>query len=111
MEWCSSTPATRASEAWRAMCFWPSLRKATKMTLLPRFTLAVLIFSQAASPATLFEGARLIVDARRPPIQNAAFVVENGHIAKVGKAGALKAPAGAARVDLSGKTVIPALVD
>jgi imidazolonepropionase-like amidohydrolase len=59
----------------------------------------------------LFEGARLIVDTRRPPIENAAFLVENGRIVKVGKKGAVQPPAGAVRMDLSGKTVIPALID
>ena len=67
------------------------------------------IFAQ--STATLFEGARVIADAQRPPIENAAFLVENGRIAAIGKQGSLRAPAGAARVDLTGKTVIPALID
>jgi imidazolonepropionase-like amidohydrolase len=61
--------------------------------------------------ATLFEGARLVVDARRAPVENSAFVVDNGRVLKVGKKGAVQAPAGAARVDLTGKTVIPALLD
>lgn len=64
-----------------------------------------------AAPPILFEGARVIVDARRAPLENAAFLVENGRIAKIGKAGSLKAPAGATRVSLAGKTVIPALID
>ena len=66
--------------------------------------------SLAAAPV-LFEGARLVVDARRAPLENAAFLVDNGRIVKIGKTGELKAPAGAARVDLTGKTVIPALID
>lgn len=61
--------------------------------------------------ATLFEGARLIVDARRTPIENSAFLVDGGRIVKIGVKGKLKAPAGAARVDFSGQTVIPALID
>jgi imidazolonepropionase-like amidohydrolase len=44
-------------------------------------------------------------------VENAAFLVENGHVVKVGKKGSLPAPAGVARVDLAGKTVIPALID
>ncbi len=67
--------------------------------------------ASAASNAVVFEGARLIVDARKAPIDDAAFLVENGHIVKVGKKGGLKIPAGAARVDLTGKTVMPALLD
>ena len=59
----------------------------------------------------VFEGARLIVDARKAPLDDAAFLVENGRVVKVGKKGTLKIPAGAARVDLSGKTVMAALLD
>jgi imidazolonepropionase-like amidohydrolase len=64
-----------------------------------------------SAPPTLFEGARLIVDARRPPIQNSAFVVANGRIVSVGRKGAIRVPPTVQRVDLSGKTVMPAIVD
>jgi imidazolonepropionase-like amidohydrolase len=66
----------------------------------------------ARSAAVIYEGARLIVgDAATPPIAAGAFVVENGVITAIGRTGAVTAPAGAARVDLSGKTVMPALID
>lgn len=66
----------------------------------------------SASPrATLFEGARLITGDGRAPIDNAAFLVENARFTRVGRKGEIQAPAGAARVDLTGKTVIPALID
>ncbi|MEO8260588.1 MAG: amidohydrolase family protein [Acidobacteriota bacterium] len=61
--------------------------------------------------AILFEGARLITGAGGAPIEGAAFLVENGRFTRVGKKGDVQAPAGAARVDLTGKTVIPALID
>jgi imidazolonepropionase-like amidohydrolase len=64
-----------------------------------------------AGGATLFEGARLIAGDGRPPIDNSAFVVEGGRFTKVGKKGEVQPPAGATRVDLTGKTVIPALID
>jgi imidazolonepropionase-like amidohydrolase len=64
-----------------------------------------------AAGATVFEGARLIVGDGRPPIENAAFVVEGGRIGRVGRAGQVQAPTGAARVDLGGKTVMPAIID
>ena len=76
-----------------------------------RLLFAALWAASTASSAVLFEGARLITDARRPPLENSAFLMENGRIVKVGKKGSLTAPAGASRVDLTGKTVIPALVD
>jgi imidazolonepropionase-like amidohydrolase len=60
--------------------------------------------------AVLFEGARLIT-GDGTVVTDSAFVVENNHFTKVGKKGAVPAPAGAARVDLTGKTAMPALVD
>jgi imidazolonepropionase-like amidohydrolase len=59
----------------------------------------------------IFEGATLITGDASAPIQRSAFVVENGTITSVGRQGELTAPAGAARVDLAGRFVMPALVD
>ncbi len=63
------------------------------------------------SAATVFEGARLIVGDGTAAIENAAIVVESGRITQVGAAGDVQAPAGAARVDLAGKTIMPALIN
>ena len=65
----------------------------------------------AATDATWFEGARLIDGGGGPPVEGAVFLVEDGVFAWVGRAGEREAPPDAARVDLSGKTVIPALID
>src|SRR5580700_11129384 len=72
----------------------------------------VVIWHAAAQPpaATLFEGARLIVGDGSAPIENSAFLVENNHFTKIGKKGTLQAP-GTARADLTGKTVIPGIVN
>ncbi len=64
-----------------------------------------------AAAGTVFEGARLIVGDGSAPIENAAFIVNDAHFVQVGKKGELQVPAGAARVDLTGKTVMPAIVD
>lgn len=61
--------------------------------------------------ATLFEGARLIIGDDTPAIENAALLVRGRTILGVGRAGELVAPAGARRVDLTGKTLMPAIVD
>jgi imidazolonepropionase-like amidohydrolase len=61
--------------------------------------------------AVLFESARLITGDGRTPIENSAFLIEGGQFTKVGKKGEIQLPAGATRVDLTGKTVIPALID
>ena len=44
-------------------------------------------------------------------IDNATIVVNAGKIAQVGRAADVKAPAGATRVSLTGKTVMPTIVD
>jgi imidazolonepropionase-like amidohydrolase len=64
-----------------------------------------------STAVALYEGARLIVGDGSAPVENAAFLVENGTITKVGKKGEVTAPAGATRVDLTGKTVMPTLIN
>ena len=64
-----------------------------------------------ASDAVVFEGARLIIGDGSPPIENAAFVVDGGMFVQVGPVAELESPSGAQRVDLTGTTVMPALVD
>jgi imidazolonepropionase-like amidohydrolase len=59
----------------------------------------------------LFEGARLILGDGLAPIESSAFIVENGRFTSVGRKGDLRLPAGATRVDLTGKTVIPAMIE
>lgn len=72
---------------------------------------AGLSIGRAQTPATVFEGARLILGLPGPPVERGAFVIQNGQIVAVGRLGAVAVPAGAQRVDLSGKTVMPAMVN
>ena len=69
--------------------------------------------NQAGTPGgtVLYEGARLIVGDDRPAVENGAFVVANGRITAVGRTGEIALPAGATRTDLTGKTVMPAIVN
>jgi imidazolonepropionase-like amidohydrolase len=69
------------------------------------------VASQANRPATWFEGARLIIGDKSPTIESSAFLVEGDSFAWVGRKGERQPPANATRVDLTGKTVIPALID
>ena len=79
------------------------------------FSIAVFLATGCSTPqtsdATVFEGARLIVGDGSEPIENAIFIVENNRFTAVGQRGQLDVPAGAARVDLTGKTVMPAVID
>jgi len=71
---------------------------------------AVTISLAQVPAATVFEGARILVGDGRV-IENAAIVMQGDRISQVGAAGTVKAPAGATRVSLAGKTVMPAIVD
>jgi imidazolonepropionase-like amidohydrolase len=66
----------------------------------------------AAGPmATVFEGARVIVGDGSAPIDNGTLVVRDSRIVAVGPTGQVQVPEGAMRVDLAGKTVMPAILD
>ena len=65
----------------------------------------------AQNNVTVFEGARVIVGDGRAPIENATFVVTGNRITAVGRTGDVRVPAGATRVNLAGKTVMPTLID
>jgi imidazolonepropionase-like amidohydrolase len=65
----------------------------------------------APGRATLFEGARLITGDDGAPIEDSAFVVENGKFTVVGRRGQVQAPTEAERIDLAGKTVMPGIIE
>jgi imidazolonepropionase-like amidohydrolase len=73
--------------------------------------LAVALYTYPASAQTrLFEGARIIPGDGSAAIENGALLVEGGIIARIGRKGDVTPPAGAVRIDLDGKTVMPAIV-
>ena len=52
-------------------------------------------------------GARVIDGTGRPAIEQATIIVAGGKIQEVGPAASVKVPAGATRVDVAGKTIVP----
>jgi imidazolonepropionase-like amidohydrolase len=56
-----------------------------------------------------FVGARIIDGTGKAPVEKATLVVRNGRIEAVGPS--VKVPAGAQRIDASGKTIIPGLIN
>jgi imidazolonepropionase-like amidohydrolase len=85
---------------------------------VPRFSFlglavagALAVSAQRAPRATVYEGARLIDGNGGAAIENSAFVVADGRFTEAGRRGRLSVPADAAHIDLSGTTVMPALVD
>jgi imidazolonepropionase-like amidohydrolase len=72
---------------------------------------AVSVLAQAlAGDVTALEGARLIVGDGRA-IENATLVVDGARIVQAGAAADVRVPAGAKRVNLAGKTVMPTMID
>jgi imidazolonepropionase-like amidohydrolase len=81
------------------------------LLVLAAACLPTLASSQARPRALWFEGARLIIGDKSPTIESSAFLVEGDSFTWVGKKGERQPPANATRVDLTGKTVMPTLID
>jgi imidazolonepropionase-like amidohydrolase len=83
-----------------------------KCLVVMAVALSATVIGQAPSGGvTVFEGARVIVGDARPAIENASFVVNGARFVQVGRGADVKVPAGATRVSLAGKTVMPAIID
>ena len=67
--------------------------------------------SLAQSPAKAFTGLTLIDGTDRPPVANATIVVRDGRIVAAGPSNRVTIPAGAERIALDGKFVIPGLIN
>jgi imidazolonepropionase-like amidohydrolase len=66
--------------------------------------------SRGAEPVQVYRGATVFTVAQAD-IADADLVVQNGKIVAVGKRGAVEVPDGAIVLDLTGKVIIPGLVD
>jgi imidazolonepropionase-like amidohydrolase len=64
-----------------------------------------------AAPVSAYMGARLIIGDGSAPIDDGAFVVRNGRIGAIGARNAIAIPKNATHVDLTGKTVMPAMIN
>src|SRR5260370_24359227 len=67
--------------------------------------------AQTKSQPTVLKGARLIDGTGRAPIENCVLVIEGSQIVAAGKSGAVSIPKDAAVQDVSGKTIMPAIVN
>jgi len=67
--------------------------------------------AQSPGGVRAFTGARVVDGTVRAPVDNATILVREGRIVAVGPAARVTIPAGAERVALAGKTVIPGLVN
>lgn len=76
---------------------------------------AVAFFALAAAHAVaevrVFENFTLIDGTGRTPVAGAALVVRDGKIEYAGPGSGMRAPAGAERLDLAGRYIMPGLID
>src|SRR5712671_3395050 len=82
-----------------------------KFLVLAALALSSISILGQGSTVTVFEGARIIVGDGRAPIENGTFIVSGNRFTQVGRAADARVPAGAARVNLAGKTVMPTIID
>ena len=75
------------------------------------FAVPAVMRSQTRNGPVLYENARLIIGDGSPAITAGALLVSDGRIVAVGARGSIAAPPGATRIDLTGKTVMPTLVN
>src|SRR5258705_8736670 len=64
-----------------------------------------------AGGAVAFTNARIIDGTGRAPIERGTLVLTNGRISAVGSAASVTIPAGAQRIDATGKTIVPGFVN
>ena len=64
-----------------------------------------------ADKKLVVQGGKLIDGTGRPPIVNAAIVIQAGKFQAVGRSGEIPIPVGAEVIDVQGKTVLPGFID
>jgi imidazolonepropionase-like amidohydrolase len=67
--------------------------------------------AQAKTQQVVLKGARLIDGTGRLAIENSVLVIEGDHVVAAGKSGAVSIPKDAAVQDMTGKTIMPALIN
>ena len=79
-------------------------------TLVLLWVLTLSLAPTAAAQTTALVGAR-VIDGRGGVIERGTIVVRDGKIAAVGPVASTTVPAGAERIDVSGATIMPGLVN
>src|SRR6056297_2742501 len=81
-----------------------------RITSMVLFTFLLFDFSVAQQQTHVFQGAE-ILPVSGDPIPNGVLVVKNGKIESVGPEGSVSVTSGAVVINVSGKVIMPGLVD
>jgi len=76
----------------------------------PQFSNQVRSFIKVDAPVVALTNVRVIDGTGAPAKPNQTLVLRDGNIAEMGDAAAVKAPEGAAVIDLTGKSILPGIV-
>jgi Amidohydrolase family len=76
-----------------------------------------IVLALAASPQSsehvvlALDGAQIIDGTGAPPIAHGRILIEGTHVLAIGAMDAVPVPSGATRLDLTGRTIVPGLID
>ena len=79
--------------------------------LLAVLACTAILSAQDSSATIALVGARVVDGTGAAPIANATLLITDGRIDRIGPAASLKVPAGAKRIDVAGKYIIPGLIN
>jgi imidazolonepropionase-like amidohydrolase len=82
-----------------------------KNNLVLLFAAGLGVGMASAQPTRAFVGARIIDGTGKPAIEHGTLLIRNGRIEAVGPSSRIKPPVRAERIDLTGKTIMPGLVN
>jgi imidazolonepropionase-like amidohydrolase len=74
-------------------------------------TAAAIVISGQAGRITVIDGARILDGNGGTPIESGRLVLQDGRITAVGSQADVSTPSGATRVDATGKTIMPAMIN
>jgi len=81
------------------------------VAVLAAFSATSPLAQSQAGGTVVLTGARIIDGTGRPAIERATVVVTNGRIQEVGSAASVRIPSGTTRVDVTGKTLVPGMIN
>ena len=81
------------------------------LSLIVSLAALPLVVRGAQSGRLVLENVRIVDGTGAPPIERGRIVIEGDRIARVGAPEAVAVPAGAERLDVSGRTMMPGLID
>src|SRR5688572_9832142 len=79
--------------------------------MLRAYVLLALSAAALNAQVKAFTGARIYDGTGAPLVSNATILVEAGKVKAIGPAARVQIPAGAQRIDVAGKTIVPGMIN